>query len=413
MTWHVSDAERRARLVAGHRLDSPGRSDDDGRAAPLVVARALVALHSSDPVSVYLSVLARSSSSTVDDVAAALYDDRELVRVHGMRRTLWVADVETGADIVAASAARLERAERRRLATFLGDAGIDEPIRWIDDACAEIHQHVLEVGPVDTRSIGEALPHLSVGFDVAGGKRYAATISAHTRILLILGYSGRIVRADPKGTWIASQYRWVDPVAWVGRPLAGGAGGDTGSDAAGEDRTAQAQTAVIDRYVRAFGPVTTDDVVWWTGWPKGAVVRALETLEVTGVDLDAGNGWLAADEPDVEPDPKATEESVALLPGLDPTVMGWKQRDHYLDPAMADRLFDRNGNAGPTIWIGGRIVGGWAQRDDGELVHELLTDVGSDARRAIDSELERLEALLGETRYKVRFPNPLNTELRS
>ena len=66
-----------------------------------------------------------------------------------------------------------------------------------------------------------------------------------------------------------------------------------------------------------------------------------------------------------------------LLPGADPTVMGWKERTCYLGE-HAPELFDRNGNAGPTVWANGRVVGGWTQHDDGELVVGLLEPV--DAR---------------------------------
>ena len=69
---------------------------------------------------------------------------------------------------------------------------------------------------------------------------------------------------------------------------------------------------------------------------------------------------------------------VALLPALDPTTMGWQARDWYLGSHKA-QLFDRNGNAGPTIWLDGRIVGGWAIRDAGEVVTGLLEDVGREA----------------------------------
>ncbi|HEX6390519.1 MAG TPA: M48 family metalloprotease, partial [Solirubrobacteraceae bacterium] len=47
------------------------------------------------------------------------------------------------------------------------------------------------------------------------------------------------------------------------------------------------------------------------------------------------------------------------------------------------RLFDRSGNIGPTVWCDGRIVGGWAQRTDGEIALALLEDVGAGAAAAI------------------------------
>lgn len=408
----ISDDERRSRLVMGHRLGSAASNGAADESDPVEVARSLVALHSSDPVSVYLSVLGRAPNATVGSVSDSLYEDRELVRVHGMRRTLWVAEVGTAADIVAASADRLVRIERRRLASFLTEAGVSDTERWIDEARSEIHAFIVDAGLVDTQTIGGALPHRAVGFEVAAGKKYSATISAHTRILLILGYGGHILRAAPKGTWIASQYRWADSVSWLGRPL--NRGSDPSDREPDSAPVAAAQAAMVDRYLQAFGPATTEDVVWWTGWPKGVVTTALTSVGAVEVELEGGRGWLSASDTfdPTSVDGDAVDETVAVLPGLDPTTMGWKQRDHYLNPAMTTQLFDRNGNGGPTVWVGGRIAGGWAQRDDGELVYRLLTDVSNEAEHRVERELERLSAGIGETCYKVRFPSPLNTELR-
>ena len=54
-------------------------------------------------------------------------------------------------------------------------------------------------------------------------------------------------------------------------------------------------------------------------------------------------------------------------------------------PATARELFDRNGNAGPTLWADGRIVGGWAHAKDGEIRLGLLEDVGAETRAALDA----------------------------
>ena len=50
----ISDEERRARLAVRHRLLPRTRTDDLPR-----IADDLVALHSSDPVTVYLSAMVR------------------------------------------------------------------------------------------------------------------------------------------------------------------------------------------------------------------------------------------------------------------------------------------------------------------------------------------------------------------
>ena len=99
-----------------------------------------------------------------------------------------------------------------------------------------------------------------------------------------------------------------------------------------------------------------------------------------------------------------------LLPGLDPTIMGWKHRTWYLGPHRGP-LFDRNGNAGPTVWVGGRAVGAWSQRPGGEVVHCLLEDVAVRDSRRIETAGRRLTEWMDGVRVTPRFPTPLEREL--
>ncbi|HEX3921464.1 MAG TPA: crosslink repair DNA glycosylase YcaQ family protein, partial [Streptosporangiaceae bacterium] len=68
----------------------------------------------------------------------------------------------------------------------------------------------------------------------------------------------------------------------------------------------------------------------------------------------------------------------------------------------ASRLFDRTGNVGPTVWWNGRIVGGWAQDPDGQIVCRFLEDAGSDAAAAAQAAADRLATLLGGVRLTAR-----------
>ena len=119
------------------------------------------------------------------------------------------------------------------------------------------------------------------------------------------------------------------------------------------------------RWLRSFGPGTEADLVWWLGATKAAVRRALGELGAVEVGLSDGTGYLLPDDVDDDPEP---EPWAALLPVLDPTTMGWKQRDFYLDPEDRPFLFDTNGNGGSTAWWCGRIVGCWVQDPDGVVV---------------------------------------------
>jgi len=138
------------------------------------------------------------------------------------------------------------------------------------------------------------------------------------------------------------------------------------------------------------------------------VVRdVLAAVGAVVVDLGATTGYVLADD---QYSPESAAPSAALLPTLDSTTMGWKERGWYLG-THESRLFDLNGNAGPTVWWDGRVVGGWSQRRDGEIVHRLLEDVGSDARSAIEAAAERLETWLGSTRLRPGFLPPFQREL--
>ena len=103
----------------------------------------------------------------------------------------------------------------------------------------------------------------------------------------------------------------------------------------------------------------------------------------------------------------AVEPYAALLPGLDPTTMGWYRRDWYLGPHRA-AIFDTSGNGGMTAWWDGRIVGGWNQTPSGEVFLQLLEDVPSEARAALEAEAARLTEWLDGVRVAPRFPSPLS-----
>jgi hypothetical protein len=163
----------------------------------------------------------------------------------------------------------------------------------------------------------------------------------------------------------------------------------------------EARVELVRRWLATFGPGTTKDVAWWTGWTQAVTKRAVAGAGAVEVDLDDGaTGWVLAD--DLEPSAGGAagdpEPWIALLPSLDPTTMGWQARDWYLGEHRT-RLFDTNGNAGPTIWLDGRVVGGWVQRRDGEVAYRLLDDVGRDATALVDARAGALQAWLGDLRF--------------
>jgi hypothetical protein len=388
----ISVDERRARLARRHFLAPEARAGD-----PVELAGGMAGLHATDPATVYLGARARLRQPAAEAVDRALYEDRELLRMIGMRRTMFVFPLELAAVVQAACTEAIAATQRRRYAKLIEESGIAaDGEAWLDEACAAAFKALEARGVAFGRELAADVPQLSERIHFGEGKKWAGSTSMTTWVLFLLAAEGRIVRGRPRGAWTSSQWSWVPAAAWLPEPLP-------------RHQPEPARADLAARWLRAFGPATLTDLKWWTGWNLTQSRAALDAVGAVEVELDGGRGFVVPGDGEPEPQP---EPWAALLPALDSTVMGWKERSWYLGE-HGPALFDRAGNAGPTVWWSGRIVGGWAVRKDGEIVFRLLDDVGRDAAAAIDAELERLEAWLGETSVLPRFATPLARELVS
>lgn len=384
----MSSAERRARLATRHHLVAP-TSDVE------MAAGDLVGLHSSDPATVYLSSWARVGGFRVGDLEKSLYERRSLVRMLGMRRTMFVVPLDLAAIMDAACTRALAPAEERRLVRMLEAQAIaDDGIAWLEEVKAQVMDALVARGEATANELVADVPELGRRLRFGEGKTWGGTVGVSTRVLFLLATQARIIRGRPGGSWISSQYRWAPTATWL-----------TGVPAEMDPSTARAD--LVRRWLLTYGPGTLADVAWWSGWGVRQAGAALEQAGAVEVQLDEGVGYVFEGDSDPVGD---VEPWVALLPALDPTMMGWKQRGWYLGEHQRD-LFDRNGNAGPTVWAGGRVVGGWGQRPSGEVAVILLSDVGSETADAVAAKAAVLESWLGEVRVTPRFRTPLDKRL--
>lgn len=392
----ISDEQRRWRLARRHRLIESERTDDVAR-----IADDLVALHSSDPATVYMSAAIRMNRPSVAAVEQALYDDRSVVRHHAMRRTIWVMTPEIARLAHGAATAKIAAAERARtlkaLATGTEPGVVASPEEWLDDSLAQVSALLREQGPLTTRAIGRLLPQLAIPVVFGGGTKNPAALNGHTKVLQGAGFDATLVRGRPSGTWNSAEYEWHLTQDWFGGPIAGF---DEGPAAA----------ELLARWLARFGPATETDIKWWFGWTATLTRKSLAAVDAHAVQLEDGSpAWVAPGDTDDAPDPG---QWVRLMPGLDPTTMGWKERDWQLDPALVPQLFDRFGNAGPIVMVDGICAGAWHQRDAGDIVYELTHPLDAHQQHLLDAAVEDMIGLLGDVVIKPRFPSPLQKSLR-
>src|SRR4051794_22670362 len=300
---HVTDAERRARLGLRHGLAAPV-------ADTLAAARSVVCLHATEPASVHLAAWARSGAR-VAEVDQALYDDRSVVKQLAMRRTVFAFPSELLPAVWGSASARVAGQQERRMAAEMEASGItDEGAAWTREHLHLVRRMIEDDGPMTAAEVRAALPTLDARI-TRGKGRYQADVAVAGSVIVALAASGAIVRGENAGGWKTSRPRWTATERWLGEmpdPLP----------------EPEGYRALVAAWLRAFGPGTEADLVWWLGATKAAVRRALGDVDAVAVSLDDGEtGWLLPDDLDEVRDPGPW---VALLPALDPTTMGWKQR---------------------------------------------------------------------------------------
>jgi hypothetical protein len=377
----VSTAQRRARLGWRHRLAAGTQAG-----SPVEVATDLVALHGTDPSSVYLAAWARMKDGDVAAVQRALYDERSLIRLLAMRRTVFVTSLELAPVLQAACSRAVAARERRKLESMLAGAGVaGEVEQWLGVTEQVLLQALRSRGEATAAELATDDPRLRTEILLPGTAGRPVRQYVTSRLLLLLAAEGKVVRGRPRGSWTSHQYNWAPLERWTPGGLP-------------EWDTQQAEVELGRRWLAAFGPGTAEDLSWWAGWTKTQVKRVLAALDAVPVGLGDHTGYLLPDDldPVAEPEPWA-----ALLPALDSTPMGWHQRDWFLGE-HASYLFDSYGNIGPSVWWNGAVVGGWAHDRNGDIVVRFLQDAGSDAVAAAQAQADLLAGRLGGVRLTAR-----------
>ncbi len=293
----------------------------------------------------------------------------------------------------------VSRLRKNLLGWISANPDTSEPAARFLDQVEHLVTERLRNGPVTGSALASEIPELQVRVQVAPDPTSSPPMRIMSRVLELLAAEGRIARGRPTGRdFTSGSWTWEIVDDWLG--------------ATGIVHVEQsaALAGLVERYLRTLAPATLTDLAWWTGLPKGVVRAASERIGARQVELDSGPGSGFANGDDDLAAP-TSDGAVALLPGLDSTTMEWKQRSWYVDDRPATGLFDRSGNAGPTVWLDGRVVGAWVQRGNGEVVTVVDEDVGSDARAAIATEAARIADWLGDVRVKWGHPTPLTKQL--
>ncbi|WP_030014887.1 winged helix DNA-binding domain-containing protein [Curtobacterium sp. S6] len=384
----IDDAERRARLARRH-----GISPDHRLPTVLDAARAVLALHATEPATPHLSLHARVDGINRHEVDAALYEDRSLIRQLAMRRTLFAFPREHLPAVLGAPSARVAVTQYKRLLREISASGVSEdPEGWLETARQAILRFLAGGREHQQSELRELVPEVVGTMTVNAGTKYEAESHIAPRLVTWMGAAGDIVRGHGASHWRINRFGWARMDEWVGHEPA-------------RPSERESYRELVAAYLRGHGPATEQDLAWWFGSTKSAMRKALSDVDAVEVRLEReGTGWVLPD--DLEP-PEPVDPWAALLPALDPAALGWKDRAFYLDADFASSIYDWAGNPGTTAWWDGRIVGSYVQNEKGTVELVLGRDPGSTARRHLDRQARRLEEWLDGERVKAIYKAPI------
>lgn len=291
-------------------------------------------LHATGATIPYLSLFIRSESFTKEDLERELYIKKTLARIRYVRKTLYILPKEK-IPIAFAAVAKNSEVMTKQHMEYLQLT----PKKYKDltkKILLTLENQALTTKEIK-RSLGE-IPNLSY-------------------ILRMMCFQGLLIRGKPQAGWKSSLHTY-HPFHLYYPDM------DLGSISE-ED----AQEVVIKDYISSFGPVTEKDIIWWTGFNKGSVKKALtrlngelEEIEIKGLDgkfIHFSSQWK-----DLKSLFSSQKLEICLLPYLDPYLMGYKERERCLDKDFFDYIYDRSGNATSSILFNGKIIGVW---DFGQL----------------------------------------------
>jgi winged helix DNA-binding protein len=242
----------------------------------------------------------------------------------------------------------------------------------------------LAVGDVRRRSWARSVKGDEAAMRRAAGKLRAALRDGPLRRAEIEALIGKeparwvgffldLVRVPPSGTW---ERRRADLYAaaedWLGPP----------------ETTAEAGRALLaERYLRAFGPATRQDVASFTGFSLAEVDAALAGTRLRRF----GDGLLDLPRAPL-PDPE-TPAPPRLIGTWDAILLVHARRTGVLAEEHRARIFStKTPQSFPTFLVDGAVAGTWRE-ERGRIRLEPFGRLDAGDRRGLEEEAERLAAV--------------------
>lgn len=363
-----------------------------GKAAGIVpLAKDLAGLPAAPALTPFLAAYTRLARFTPTDLLAELYQKRRLILSTLMRSAAYIVPAECYATLHAATV-------RQRNQDFNSEFRL-----WgLDNSEVEaLEPAVLDSGdwPAPIEAISARLPPAllrEVSQTSRGGR-----VSTTSNVALILRWlvAKGALSASPAEikdlpgfanlAGLTKELIYAPLAAWYPE-----------LDLSAAPNEAEAQAALVQAYLAAFGPASEADISFWTGFGKSETARAVGALaaKTTLVLVEGIPGMLLllkAQAEALQTTQPPAQPIVNILPADDPfTTAHRASRSRYFsDQKLQRHVFSSTGAAEPAIIVNGQVVGTWAWTDS-QLTWRLLVEVDPALLPLIQTEIERIGAFI-------------------
>ncbi len=319
----------RHKAVNRYILGKQHLSEDSKTDNIIQITQDIGGLHATSPTTPYLSLLARTNSFSIEMFREELYKKKSLAKVTFVRKTMFV--LPKNMLPIAFSAVQ-------RNTKLLTDQHL-KYLQLTQKKYENISKEILYI----LKNRGQTLKELKTEMGKIPNLMY---------IVRMMCFQGLLIRGAPKSGWKSNLHTYFPFKEYFP---------DLELTTLDEK---EAQLFVINHYIANFGPVTESDITWWTGFPKSLVRKLLQEIQdkLSIIQIKGFKSHyfvLTSQESSIKNIQIQNSQSINIVPCLDPYLMGYKNRDRYLDQNYYSYVFDLSGNATTTILHEGKVIGIW------------------------------------------------------
>jgi hypothetical protein len=362
MPARITPAQVNAFRLARHHLAGSQRS------SLLEVTSDVCGIQAQIMACAHLSLNARIPNLTREEIRAALYDKRTLVKAHCMRQTLHLLPASQYATYISANKKTRAKQVRNVMDRFeITDREADQLTRVLLDALAE--------KPLAQKALRAAIrPQVSKRVRAWMDKVWGIVRPAVVEGLVCYGPdAGNEITYVRTENWLPKQ-KAIDPES--------------------------AQRFLLRAYLRAYGPATARDFVFWSGISMKEVATVWKSVEdeFTEVELEDRKAYILREDESALRKSSLRNSNLRLLANFDVFLLAHAEKSHMVHDRHYKLIYRNQGWISPVILLDGRVVGTWSHKVAGKklaIVLKPFSKLPKSLHPQIGAETERIAKFVG------------------